>query len=71
MACETYEELLQAFFDQSLSKDEQRLLRSHLDQCSECRLDFIMYKNVFEALDELPEEQAPDISGEVLRVVEA
>jgi len=70
MACEKYEELLQAFFDQSLSKDDQRDLKQHLDQCSECRLDFILYKNVFETLDELPDEQAPDISGEILRVVE-
>ena len=70
MACEKYEELLQAFFDQSLDKPSQRNLKQHLDQCSDCRLDFILYKNVFETLDELPEAQAPDISGEILRIVE-
>ena len=70
MACEKYEELLQAFFDQALDKPSQRKLKQHLDQCSECRLDFILYKNVFETLDDLPDAQAPDISGEILRVVE-
>ena len=70
MACEKYEELLQAFFDQSLDKPSQRNLKQHLDQCSDCRLDFILYKNVFETLDELPEAEAPDISGEILRIVE-
>lgn len=71
MACEKYEELLQAFFDQSLPKDDLRQLKTHLDQCSKCRLDFIFYKNVFETLDELPDAEAPaDISGEVLRAIE-
>ena len=57
MACEKYEKLLQAFFDQSLTKGEQKELKSHLDSCSSCRIDFIYFKNVFQGLDELQDEE--------------
>lgn len=70
MACEKYEELLQAFFDQSLDKSEQKDLKQHLDQCSDCRFDFMLYKSVFDTLDDLPDKEAPNVSGGVLEVVE-
>jgi hypothetical protein len=71
MACEKYEKLLQAFFDQSLSKGEQKELKSHLDSCSDCRIDFIYFKNVFQGLDELQDEElSMDVASSIKSLID-
>jgi hypothetical protein len=72
MACEKYENLLQAFFDQSLKKNEQIELKKHLECCSKCRLDFIMFKNVFQGLNELQDEELScDVATSVKALIDA
>ena len=56
---EQYRELLAAAAFGTLTADEQRLLRSHLDGCAECRAELADYRVIAGALPVTLDERAP------------
>jgi anti-sigma factor RsiW len=57
MNCRTIRKRLSAYEDQELSPDEQARIRSHLQDCPQCRERFAMFQYTREILEELPDVQ--------------
>lgn len=59
MSCERYEELLHQFFDKALDGPRTAELKSHLETCSSCRVDFHLYQSLIQGLEQMGEVAPP------------
>ena len=60
MNCEKANELMMEIIDNKISKDEYLLFEKHLEQCENCKKDFLMYQQILEEFNEIEILEAPE-----------
>ncbi|MGM9916227.1 zf-HC2 domain-containing protein [Anaerotignum sp.] len=60
MRCEDCRELLWAYLEQELNKEETAKIQQHLEACADCRGEAEAQKEIMESLRSLPEEELPE-----------
>jgi len=60
MKCKECNIMMMKYFDQTLTKDDEKLMNSHIESCPHCHSEFDVLEKAFATLEMLPQIDADD-----------